>query len=163
MLSGLEGIHIKLELMDLDQQIIGINNNMTSILYTLDGFENNRIKDLILDLGLSIGNANTDISNLDNRVTILESKPDYSNDISNINNDITNLNDNMTSVLYILDGLQNTHVKEAMRELGFIINDIRNELSERITACERKLEEHDNILADILSRLTHAGISTKIK
>jgi hypothetical protein len=35
-------------------------------------------------------------------------------------------------------------------------------MSGRITACENKLEEHDNILADILSRLTHAGIWTKI-
>jgi hypothetical protein len=149
MLSGLEGIHIKLELMDLDQQIIGINNNMTSILYMLDGIVNNHINDLIRDLGLSIGNANNDISNLDNRVTILESKPDYTDDISNINIDISNLNDNMTSVLYILDGLPNTHVKEAIRELGLMINDIRDELSERITACENKLEEHDNTLADI--------------
>jgi hypothetical protein len=59
--------------------------------------------------------------------------------------------------------LQNSHVKEAIRELGFIINDIWDEMSERIELCERKLEEHDNILADILSRLTHAGIWIKIK
>jgi hypothetical protein len=31
-------------------------------------------------------------------------------------------------------------------------------LSERIMACENKLEEQINILAGILSRLTHAGI-----
>jgi phosphomannomutase len=158
MLSGLEGIHSKLELMDLDQRIIGINDNMTSILYMLDGIGNNNIKDLIRDLGLSIGNANTNIANLDNRVTILESKPDYSNDISNINNDISNLNDNMTSVLYILEGLQNSHVKNALRDLGFQINNIQYDLNERITSCEQKLDEHDNILADILSRLTAAGI-----
>jgi hypothetical protein len=64
----------------------------------------------------------------------------------------------MASVLSILDGLQNTYVKEAIRDQGFMIKDIRDELSERITACENKLEEHYNILADILSRLTHAGI-----
>jgi hypothetical protein len=131
----MEGIHIKLELMDLDQRIIGINENMTSILYMLDDIGNNRIKDLIRELGLSLGYANTNIDNLDNRVTILESKPDYSNDISNINDDITNLNDNMISVLYTQSGLQNTSVKDAMRDLGFRIVDLRNELSERITAC----------------------------
>jgi hypothetical protein len=58
----------------------------------------------------------------------------------------------------MLSGLQNTGVKDEMRNLGFMINDLRNELSERIELCERKLEEHDNILADTLSRLTTAGI-----
>jgi phosphomannomutase len=158
MLSGLGGIHIKLELMDLDQQIIDINNIMTSILYMLDGIGNNHIKDLIRDLGLSIGNANTNIANLDNRVTILESKPDYSNDISNINNDITNINDNMTSVLYMLSGLENTIVKNAIKEVDIKLDRFQHDIDERITVCERKLEEHDNILADILSRLSAAGI-----
>jgi hypothetical protein len=54
--------------------------------------------------------------------------------------------------------LDGTHVKDEFRELGFQIVGVRNELSERITACENKLEEHDNILADILSRLIAAGI-----
>jgi hypothetical protein len=130
----MEGIHIKLELMDLDQQIIGINNNMTSILYMLDGIGNNHIKDLIRDLGLLIGNANTDISNLDNRITILENKPDYSNDISNINNNISNLNDNMTSVLYMLDGLQNTLVKNAIREVDIKLDRFIHDINERLTA-----------------------------
>jgi hypothetical protein len=157
-LSGMEGIHIKLELTDLDQRIIRITDNMTSILYMLDEIGNNRDKDLIRDLGLSQGNATTDISNLDNRVTVLEAKPDYSNEISNINNGITNLNDNMTSVLYMLSGLQNTSVKNAIRDLDMKLDRFQYDIKERITLCEGKLEEHDNILADILSRLTHPGI-----
>jgi polyribonucleotide nucleotidyltransferase len=59
------------------------------------------------------------ITNLDNREAGLEAieiPPDYSDEISNHDN-------NMTSVLYILAGLQNTHVKETIRELGFRIND----------------------------------------
>jgi uncharacterized protein Yka (UPF0111/DUF47 family) len=89
---------------------------------------------------------------------VLEGKPDYTNDISNINKSITNLNDNMSSVLYMLDSIQNTHIKDELRNIGFRIEDLRNVMSERITLFERKLEENDNTLADILSRLTAAGI-----
>jgi hypothetical protein len=32
------------------------------------------------------------------------------------------------------------------------------DINQRITACENKLEEHDNILADILSKLSAEGI-----
>jgi hypothetical protein len=98
MLSGMELIHIKLELMDIDHQIVGINDNITSVLYMLDGLQNTHVKVVIRDLGLSLRNTKTNISNLDNRVTVLENKPDYSNDISNINNDIANLDDNMSYV-----------------------------------------------------------------
>jgi chromosome segregation ATPase len=144
--------------MDLDQLIIGSNNNMTSILSMLDGIGNNLIKDLIRALKLSIGNANNNISNLDNRVTILEAKPDYTDDISNINNSISNLDNNMTSILYILSRLENTIVKNAISEVDIKLDRFQHEINERITACENKLEEHDNILADILSRLSSAGI-----
>jgi thiamine phosphate synthase YjbQ (UPF0047 family) len=67
----------------------------------LSGLENTHVKDALRELGLTIGATHNNISNLDNRITVLEAKPDSSNDISNINNEITNLNDNITSVLYI--------------------------------------------------------------
>jgi hypothetical protein len=51
-------------------------------------------------------------------------------------------------------------VKDALMELGFQINDLHHDINERMISCERKLEEHDNILADILSRLIYAGILT---
>jgi hypothetical protein len=75
-----------------------------------------------------------------------------------VNNDISNLNDNMTSVLYMLSSIGNNLIKDLIRDLGLEISGLRDELTDRITTCERKLEEHDNILANILSRLTAAGI-----
>jgi hypothetical protein len=54
--------------------------------------------------------------------------------------------------------LDGTHVKDAIWDLGFQIVGFRNEMSERITTCENKLEEYDHILSDILSRLTQSGI-----
>jgi hypothetical protein len=54
--------------------------------------------------------------------------------------------------------LDGTHAKDILRELGFQINDLRTEITQRMTACERKIEEYDNTLAGILSRLTVAGI-----
>jgi hypothetical protein len=171
MLSGLENTIVKTAIRDVDTRlelfkidinndITNLNDSMTSVLYMLDGIGNNRIKDLIRDLGLALGNATTDVSNLDSRVTVLEGIdiPDYSNEISDIDNDITNLNDNMTSVLYMLSEPENTHVKEELRDIGFRIDGLRNELTERIELCEPKLDEHDNILADLLSRLIAAGI-----
>jgi hypothetical protein len=81
-------------------------------------------------------------------------KPDYKNNKSDINNSISNLNDNMSSVLYIVSGLQNTIVKTIIRAIEFEINNLRGDINERITLCEQKLEEHNNILADILSRIS---------
>jgi hypothetical protein len=43
----------------------------------------------------------------------------------------------MTSVLYVLSGLENTSGKDEMRNIGFMINDLRNEMSERITVCKK--------------------------
>jgi hypothetical protein len=54
--------------------------------------------------------------------------------------------------------LQNTSVKDSIRDFAFEINNLRVDINERITLCERKLEEHDNIFVDILSRLIAAGI-----
>jgi hypothetical protein len=64
----------------------------------------------------------------------------------------------MTSVLNMLSGLENTHVKDSLRDLGLAIGSLQNDILERITLCEQKLEEQDNILADISSRLTHTRI-----
>jgi hypothetical protein len=47
-------------------------------------------------------------------------------------------------------------VKNYLRKLRFKINDLRDNIKERMTRCERKLEEHDNILTELLSRLDHA-------
>jgi hypothetical protein len=54
--------------------------------------------------------------------------------------------------------LENSHVKDAIRDHGFQINDLRDEITKRMTTCERKIEEYDNIVADRLSRLTVAGL-----
>jgi hypothetical protein len=75
-----------------------------------------------------------------------------------IHHEISVVNDNITSISEILTGLEGTHVKEYLRELRFQICDLRDEITQRMTACERKIEKYDNILADILSRLTVAGI-----
>jgi hypothetical protein len=58
----------------------------------------------------------------------------------------------------MLSGIGNSLIKDLMRDLGLEISGLRDELTERIELCERKLEEHDNILVNILSRLTAAGI-----
>jgi hypothetical protein len=97
----------------------------------LDGLQNSHLKDAIWDLGFQIGDVQSEISAA---------------------------NDNIAVLSEILSGLDGTHVKDKFRDLGFEINDLRDAIKERITNCERKLEEHDNILADILSRLTHGGI-----
>jgi hypothetical protein len=78
--------------------------------------------------------------------------------IVDVNRDISMVNDTITSISEILTGLEGTHVKDYLRELGFQINDFRDDNNERMTVCERKIEEHDNKLFDILSRLIVAGI-----
>jgi phosphomannomutase len=75
-----------------------------------------------------------------------------------IDNNKSNINDNITYILDVLSGIGNNHIKDLIRDLGLEIGNLRNDLTERIEICERKLEEHDNILANILSRLTNAGI-----
>jgi hypothetical protein len=45
-----------------------------------------------------------------------------------ISEKITNLDNIITSISYILTGLENTHIKESIRDLGFQINDLRNEI-----------------------------------
>jgi hypothetical protein len=49
-------------------------------------------------------------------------------------------------------------VKDVLREIRFQINDLQSEITQRMIACERKIEEHDYKFADILSRLTVAEI-----
>jgi hypothetical protein len=60
---------------------------MTSVLYISVGLQNTHIKEAIRDLGFMINDNTTNITNFDNRVTVLEAIeiPDYSNDIANIN------------------------------------------------------------------------------
>jgi hypothetical protein len=61
---------------------------------------------------------------------------DYSHEISNIQNNITYFNDNisildnkMALVLFMLSGLENTHVKDIIIGMEIQIVDVHNEIS----------------------------------
>jgi predicted nucleic acid-binding Zn-ribbon protein len=80
---------------------------------------------------------------------------DFENAIVDVNNEISGFNNNITSVSEILSGLENTHVKDIIREIEFQIYDLRDEIIQRMTACERKIEDYDNILADFYLACQH--------
>jgi hypothetical protein len=115
------------------------------------------------------------ITNLDNRVTVLEAIeiPDYSNEITNIqnnisningnitaiDNDISNLDNNMESVLHILSGFENVIVKNGLQDLAFQIVDVLREISgeisvvnDTITVISEKLSGLDSTYAKHLLR-----------
>jgi hypothetical protein len=76
----------------------------------LDGLHNINVKDVIRDLDRKINHL---------QQTYSEDITNANNNILNINNDISNLDNNMSSLLYILAGLENSHVQEELSDLDF--------------------------------------------
>jgi predicted nucleic acid-binding Zn-ribbon protein len=109
---------------------MNINNNIT----TING---------------NINNIDNGISNIDNGVTILESI-----EISDESDEISNINNNIISVLYMLDGLQNSHIKDAIRDLDSKINHLQHDYSEDITNINNNITNINNDISNLDNTMT---------